>query len=205
MVERQHPDERDVDAMFESIVARWEETAEDPAAPRAGEGEDPTAAPGAGGRPDPTAPAGPQTTGGVDRPSPPGRPATGQPPGDERGPRPASGPEDEQPVVPWRTDPTSSVADALLGTDDHPGAADEDEGFTPPPPAPLPPATDRLFWGALGGLVLGMLGLVWMVLVRPDAFWPKVLVLGLIFGGFLCLVLRQPTNRGHDPDQGARV
>ena len=107
--------------------------------------------------------------------------------------------------MPWRTDPTNSVADALLSHDDDPGTADDDEGFTPAPPDPLPPLTDRLFWGALVGLVLGPLGLIWVAITRPAGFWPKAIVVGLILGGFLCLVLRQPTSRGYDPDQGARV
>ena len=168
MTERQHPDERDVDAIFESIVARWDESSDGPRR---------------------------QSTGDVRLPRPPKEDPTGSP---------AAFPAQPAPV-PWRTDPTNSVADALLNQDDPPGEADDDEGFTPPPPDPLPPLTDRLFWGALVGLVLGPLGLIWIVLVRPDGFWPKAIVVGLILGGFLSLVLRQPTSRGDDPDQGARV
>lgn len=189
MVERQHPDERDVDAIFESIVARWDHP---PAA-------DPTEGTPAAG---PDAPRR-QSTGEVRLPSPrPGDPETPEEPA--AGPEePAGGPAAEP--VPWRTDPTNSVADALLGNDDDPGIADDEEGFTPPPPAPLPPATDRLFWGALAGLVLGPLGLLWIALARPGGFWPKAIVIGLIIGGFTCLYLRQPTDRGYDPDHGARI
>lgn len=166
MVERQHPEEPDVDAIFESIVARWE---------------------------DPPSPQRRQSTGDVRLPAPPREAA-------------ASEPRPEPPApVPWRTDPTHSVADALLNRDEDPGAADDDEGFVPPPPDPLPPLTDRLFWGALIGLVIGPLGLIWLAIARPGGFWPKAIVVGLIFGGFLCLVLRQPTSRGSDPSQGARV
>lgn len=167
MVERQHPDEPDVDAIFESIVARWDES---PDRPRR------------------------QTTGDVRLPRPP----------KEKAADASSSPEVGTPV-PWRTDPTNSVADALLNHDEHPGAADDDEGFTPPPPDPLPPLTDRLFWGALAGLILGPLGLIWIAISRPAGFWPKAIVMGLILGGFVCLVLRQPSSRGDDPDQGARV
>lgn len=181
MAERQHPDERDVDAIFESMVARWD----DP--PAADPHDDPPAA-------GPVAPRR-QTTGDVHLPSPR---AKGPDADDEP---PAAVPE----PVPWRTDPTHSVADALLGNDDHPGLADDDEGFTPPAPAPLPPASDRLFWGALIGLALGPLGLIWIAIVRPGGFWPKAIVIALIVGGFACLVLRQPHDRGYDPDQGARV
>ena len=185
MAERQHPDERDVDAIFESIVARWD----DPPAP------DPE---GFSGVEDAT--PRPQTTGDVHLPSP-----------EEGG---SDSPEEPEPTadlpqsvdpVPWRTDPTNSVAEALLGKDDAPGVADDDEGFTPAPPAPLPPSSDRLFWGALAGLVLGPLGLLWIALARPGGFWPKFLVIALIIGGFVCLYLRQPTKRGYDPDHGARI
>lgn len=187
MTERQHPDERDVDAIFESIVARWDEDADE--APTDGGGPAPAAAPDLPRR---------QSTGDVRLPAP----DDGDEPDrtSERGPAP-SAPE----PVPWRTDPTNSVADALLGDDDLPGDADDDEGFTPPPTAPLPPLSDRLFWGALLGLVLGPLGLLWLVLTRTGGWWPTAIATGLVIGGFTCLVLRQPTDRGHDPDQGARV
>ncbi len=180
MAERQHPDERDVDAIFESIVARW---------------DDPPAAGPTTDHPEPgPATSRPQSTGDVHLPSS----AAAEP----EDPTP-SAPEPEP--VPWRTDPTNSVADALLGNDDAPGEGDEDEGYSPPPPAPLPPTTDRLFWGAVLGLVLGPLGLLWIALARPGGFWPKAIVIGLIIGGFVCLYLRQPNDRGYDPDQGARV
>jgi uncharacterized membrane protein len=55
------------------------------------------------------------------------------------------------------------------------------------------------------GLVLGPLGLLWMLLTRSGGFWSTMLVIALILGGFACIVLRQPTRRGYDPDDGARV
>lgn len=186
MAERQHPDERDVDAIFESIVARWD----DPPAPdpQGTAPDDETEAPRR------------QTTGDVHLPS--SDAATTQPPED---PEPSADLPPSPDPVPWRTDPTNSVAEALLRDDDTPGVADDDEGFTPAPPAPLPPTSDRLFWGAIVGLVLGPLGLLWIALARPGGFWPTFLVIALIIGGFTCLYLRQPTDRGYDPDQGARV
>lgn len=189
MAERQQPDERDVDAIFASIVARWDDVpAPGHADADADADTDAEAHAEDGARPpEPRH----QSTGDVRLPPPP---VEDTDPGTSR-PDP----------VPWRTDPTNSVADALLGNDDAPGVADDDEGFTPPPPAPLPPATDRLFWGAITGLVLGPLGLIWIALAQPGGFWPKAIVIGLIIGGFACLFLRQPTTRGHDPDQGARV
>ncbi len=218
MAERQHPDERDVDAIFESIVARWEDEAPDPqGGSRAGDAAEPDEDPGQRdmGEPD----------------EDPGQQEAAEPPpedDDEGGPPPARRSATNPPwrvpstdtdaetgatpspfahadSVPWRVDPTHSVAD-LLGQQDHPGDADDDEGFTPPPTRPLPPFSDRLFWGALVGLVLGPLGLVWMLLLHPGAgFLTKTVVFGLTIGGFACLVLRQPTDRGDDPDDGARV
>lgn len=185
MAERQHPDERDVDAIFESIVARWDDPpAPDPVTGTTDEDETPRR----------------QTTGGVHLPSPDAE-APDEADSAEETPAPSASAD----AVPWRTDPTNSVAEALLGNDDTPGIADDDEGFTPAPPAPLPPTSDRLFWGALAGLVLGPLGLLWIALARPGGFWPKFLVIGLIIGGFVCLYLRQPTDRGYDPEHGARV
>src|SRR5699024_4928570 len=100
-----------------------------------------------------------------------------------RGGRPPEEPVAEP--VPWRTDPTNSVADALMADDGFLGDADdEEEGWTPPPPAPLPPLGDRLFWGAVVGLVLGPLGLLWMLLTRSGGFWSTMLVIALILGGF---------------------
>lgn len=193
MAERHHPEDRDVDAIFESIVARWDEP------------------PGEG--PDGSAPPRRQSTGDVRLPPPAGRRGPGQSTGDVNVPMPGRGGpptpernEDEPEPVPWRTDPTNSVADALLGDDDgFLGEGDDEEGFTPPPPAPLPPLGDRLFWGAVAGLVLGPLGLLWILLTRSGGFWPTTISIALIIGGFTCLVLRQPTDRGYDPDNGARV
>lgn len=179
MAERQHPDEPDVDALFESIIARWDDDV--PEADQPAHDRDP-------GPTDPLPRR--QSTADVRDAL---RPATPRPPL-------------EPSPVPWRVDPTNSVADALLGSDDDPGSADDDEGFTPPPPAPLPPPTDRLFWGALLGMTLGVLGLIWMAITRPYVgSWQTIVVLGLIIGGFVCLVVRQPRDRDDDPSKGAVV
>lgn len=191
MAERQHPDERDVDAIFESIIARWDDPPAPDPVPDTPSDEDETPRRQTTG--DALLPS-PETDPPGDRDSSAGRP--------DQEPPEATHPE---PAVPWRTDPTNSVAEALLSNDDTPGVADEDERFTPAPPAPLPPPTDRLFWGALTGLVLGSLGLLWIALARPGGFWPKFIVIALIIGGFACLYLRQPTDRGYDPDHGARL
>lgn len=206
MAEAQHPDERDLDAIFESIVARWEDEAPDPqggpAEPEDSRGES-AEGDDEGGAPPPSRP-------GPTNPPPRRRSATNPPwaarhPGSEEKGTGDVSPFAHERSVPWRVDPTNSVAD-LLGRAEHPGTAEDDEGFTPPPTRPLPPLSDRLFWGALGGLVMGPLGLVWLVFIRPESgFLAKVVVFGLIIGGFTCLVLRQPTHRGDDPDDGARV
>lgn len=188
MTEREQPDEGDVDAIFESIVARWntDDTADD--------------------RSD----GGGSESGGADDDRPDGgqdRPARTQRTSDVRGALPpARKPQPRSQDVPWRVDPSNSVADALLGGDDDPGQAGDDDRFTPPTPAPLPPSSDRLFWGAVVGLVLGPLGLIWLVVARPSVgSWASFVVLALIVGGFACLVLRQPRERDDDPSNGARV
>ena len=178
MAERHHPDDRDVDAAFEAIVARWDDESTEDSAPEHDQLSRPLDAP-------PRRPT--QSTGDVRLP--PARP---------EGPR--------TPDVPWRVDPTNSVADALLRGDDDPGEGDADEGYSPPPPQPLPPPTDRLFWGGLLGLALGVLGLLWLAIARPDVGrWATVLVVGLLVGGFLCVVVRQPRDRDDDPSNGAVV
>nr|WP_257910602.1 hypothetical protein [Janibacter limosus] len=125
MNERQPPDDRDVDAAFEAMIAHWDEPTPDEDQPAHDRLPAPLDTP-------PRRPR--QTTAGVHGAFPPPRPV-----------------DPQRNDVPWRVDPTNSVADALMGSDDDPGSADDDEGFQPPPPAPLPPSTDRLFWGALPG------------------------------------------------------
>ena len=84
---------------------------------------------------------------------------------------------------------------------------DEDDHFVPGPTAPLPPQEDLSFWGIVAGLVGGPLLLLWLVLFRPDVSgWWTLGALGMIAGGFVLLVLRQPHSRDEDdPDNGARV
>ena len=84
---------------------------------------------------------------------------------------------------------------------------DDEDHFEPGPTAPLPPQEDLHFWGIVVGLVAGPLLLLWLVIFRPDVSdWWLLAALGLIVGGFVLLVLRQPHSRDEDdPDNGARV
>lgn len=48
--------------------------------------------------------------------------------------------------------------------------------------------------------------LVWLVVARPSVGgWATAVAIGLVVGGFVCLVLRQPGSRDDDPTNGARV
>jgi hypothetical protein len=189
--------DRDVDAEFADIIARWDEVASlpDPVGP---EGATATETePGAREDRDRADPD--------DRAVPPGRPVTNPSPL-----RPsATNPPPTGPFVVWRgaeqtpADPQApDVPDPLELLDD-----DEDDHFVPGPTAPLPPQEDLSFWGIVTGLVAGPLLLLWLVLFRPDVSgWWTLGALGMIVGGFVLLVLRQPHSRDEDdPDNGARV
>lgn len=127
-----------------------------------------------------------------------------EPPADDR--VPPAAPAKPAPV-PWRVDPTGSVAGALLSSDEElfgdKGAEDEDDGFVPPPPADLPPVHDTTFWLALVGLVLGPVLLVVAVVGGDDvsSWWARCGI-GLLVVGFGALVSRLPRERD---DDGARV
>ena len=190
-------DERDVDARFASIVARWDGPVPD------ADSAPPDEAPA-------RAAAGPV----------PGNPAAGlDAPVDD-----IDEPEDAEPAQPPVTPPwvnpspldvvvPASAWRAAEPTDPATQAAAEeaeaalDEEHFEPPEVVLPPQEDLHFWGAVIGLVAGPLMLLWVVFARPahSTRWFVVsLVVSLV--GFGLLVLRQPTHR--DPtsgDNGARV
>lgn len=109
-------------------------------------------------------------------------------------------------VIPvWRGDTGGSVADLLLDPPDS-GSGEDEPGFHPPRPAPLPPPSDRLFWIALVGLVGGPLFLMVLAIVQPGwGTWSTATGVGLTIAGFAALVFRQPAQRDDDPSQGARV
>ena len=193
--------DRDVDAEFADIIARWDEVESlpDPVGPEAGAAgsgsarTDAAALESLDGRTDPD-----------ERTAPPGRPVTNPSP---LRPSPTN-PPPTRPFVVWRGaeqapggEESADVVDPIELLDD------EDDHFVPGPTAPLPPQEDLSFWGIVAGLVGGPLLLLWLVLFRPDVSgWWTLGALGMIAGGFVLLVLRQPHSRDEDdPDNGARV
>jgi hypothetical protein len=195
--------DRDVDAQFADIVAHWDDVAPDPQAQRA------------------PAPEG-ETGTGPDRGSEVGTDPGSEVGTDRDGTAPESrssvnpsplNPSPVEPVTPppmlggipvWRGATPAAPSD---GDKTAPAAPDDEEHFEPGPTAPLPPQEDLHFWGIVVGLVAGPLLLLWLVIVRPDVSgWWTLGALALTVGGFVLLVLRQPSSRDEDdPDNGARV
>jgi hypothetical protein len=213
-------DERDVDARFASIVARWDEPAsqaeDSPQAEDASQGI-PTDAGAAPAAPAPPATPGPVAeTGGA----PAEDPATtvdetdaGQaaPPASPRSPWVNPSPLDlVVPASAWRAaqppDDTTVAAAPAAEAGAGAGAGIED-GHYDPPEVVLPPQEDLGFWGAVIGLVAGPLMLLYVVFARPfhsTRWFVAAVVVSLV--GFALLILRQPKHR--DPtsgDDGARV
>ena len=197
-------DERDVDARFASIVARW-----DGPGGRRRPDLRPTTSPSPGRAPTPSHRPGDDGDAPVDdtTEADAGEPAA--PPVAPRSPWVNPSPLDV--VVPasaWRAaepaDPATERAGG--GRGGREGARPTDEHFEPPE-VELPPQEDLHFWGAVIGLVAGPLMLLWVVFARPShsTRWFVVsVVVSLV--GFGLLVLRQPKHR--DPtsgDNGARV
>lgn len=97
-----------------------------------------------------------------------------------------------RPPVPWRQ---------------HTPAPEPDEDFTPAPPAPLPHG-DLGFWGALLGVTLGPLWLIYLVVTNPYGSRLEMgLALVMAVGGFALIVARLPRRRDEDDldDDGAVV
>ncbi len=84
----------------------------------------------------------------------------------------------------------------------------DDEDYTPPPPRPLP-AGDLGFWGALFGLVVGPLWLIYIAVAAPvGSGLAAVAALALTVGGFAIIVARLPRGRrpaDDEDDDGAVV
>ncbi|GAA4405979.1 hypothetical protein GCM10023168_20230 [Fodinibacter luteus] len=223
-------DERDVDARFASIVARWDGPLPDPhlpvedAAPRtsdAAPGEPdapdapdavkpPSAAPDAVGLGPAAPPAGTPEAGHPEAAAPEASPPdTGDPAAQTAAPpSPWVNPSPLDVVVPptaWRTpEPTDPVTERAAAEAE--AALEEEEHFEPPEVI-LPPQEDLHFWGAVIGLVAGPLMLLYVVFARPfhsTRWFVAAVVVSLV--GFGLLILRQPKHR--DPtsgDDGARI
>ena len=190
--------DRDVDAEFADIIARWNEVGSLPDTP------DTPDATGAGSGADGTDSSSDSTSESTSA-----QPATGiNPPL-----RPSVNPPPTRPFVVWRgaeqPDPAEAehAPDPVELRDLRDGDEDDDEHFEPGPTAPLPPQEDLQFWGIIVGLVAGPLVLLWLVLFRPNVSdWWTLGALGLTIMGFVLLVMRQPHARtDDDPDNGARV
>jgi hypothetical protein len=185
--------DKDVDAQFADIVARWDEVPSLPDAPDSpsdGVSDDRLGMP----------------RGAADEDASPSARGTGVNPPLE----PSSNPTNPPPVRPfvvWRG------AEPDPEDEDHTPPelvdlpVDDDEHFQPGPLQPLPPQEDLQFWGIIVGLVGGPLLLLWLVLFRPNVSdWWTLGALLLTIGGFVLLVMRQPHSRDEDdPDNGARV
>jgi len=196
--------DRDIDAEFDAIVARWDETADAP--PESPSPATPTA-PTMPAAP-PVAPPKPRTVQDItsayaalsrrepDAPAPVGEPTAasdGPASGDVGSGEVVSGEvvsgEGEEPET-WRAGPS----------------VDDDDDHFEPPAVQLPPGEDIGYWGALLGLVGGPLLLLWVVVSEPfyGGWWTLGAIL-LFFGGFGLLVMRQPNDRDPFDDDGARV
>jgi len=86
-----------------------------------------------------------------------------------------------------------------------PDEDDEEEGYQPPEPPPLPRGdlVSRLAWGAVigGPLFLLVAALTWKSLPT----YLLLLALTAFVGGFVTLVARMPQEHPDDPDDGAVV
>lgn len=196
--------DKDVDAQFADIVAHWDETATAPETDgREAKDSEPS---------DVEAPERKASDHVVETPESPYAAGAGPADPPPSGPSPADPGRGSVNPIFEPTWPVWRGADAGSPPDTAPDeirdlADDEDEHFEPGPLAPLPPQEDLQFWGIILGLVAGPLMLLWLVLFRRDVSdWWTFLALGLTAGGFVLLVLRQPTSRDEDdPDNGARL
>lgn len=207
-------DERDVDARFASIIARWDGPVPD-GSPPADDPQVPEATDATPPEPEPEDDATPRDATGQDLAEPePADQDTADPDAGERPVPPVTprapwvNPSPLDVVVPasaWRAaEPTDAATEAAA--EQAEAELTDDEHFEPPEVV-LPPQEDLHFWGAVIGLVAGPLLLLWVVFARPvhSTRWFIVSVVVSLLG-FGLLVLRQPKHR--DPtsgDNGARV
>ncbi len=197
----------DVDAAWAQILAHWDDPApaRSPARQHGSAAGERDAAPGRGAPPGRPAP-------GDDRPGrhrldgtgPGAVPAAGDGPAasaaDQRRRRTDPRPE---PTRPPAAPPTPSPRyDAGGGTDADPLAEDH---WTPPEPPPLPRSGWRGWLPWVGVLGVPFFFVV-VVITKPSL--PPVVMLVAVLGfvaGFVTLVMRLPSHRDDDGDDGARV
>jgi hypothetical protein len=194
--------DRDVDAEFADIIARWDEVQSLPDTPGSPDRDTAGSTDDDAGHPtnSDASPHDASIEGG----------AAGQaPPGVNPPLLPSVNPPPTRPFVVWRgaeqPGPAEDTPDPVELRDLR--DLDDDDHFEPGPTAPLPPQEDLQFWGIIVGLVAGPLLLLWLVLFRPNVSnWWALAALGLTVMGFVLLVMRQPQARDEDdPDNGARV
>ena len=202
--------DRDVDAEFADIIARWDEVEslpDTPAEAAAGAATSTAVERGAGVDPDPSTTADPADRPGAADPPPARAPGVNPPLRSNTNPPPT------RPFVVWRgaeipeVEPGTEIPDPVELRDLSDLSDLDDDHFEPGPTAPLPPQEDLHFWGIVVGLVAGPLLLLWLVLFHTGASkWWTLAALGLTIMGFVLLVMRQPQTRDEDdPDNGARV
>jgi hypothetical protein len=123
----------------------------------------------------------------------------------------ASAPSDDRPDAGDTATEDWGVVSSHVGGERARNAArrdqgpDDEEGYVPPEPPPLPrgDAFTMLAWAGVLGAPLFFLftALFWRTV-------PQLLIVGAIaafIGGFITLVLRMPDHRDDDPDDGAVV
>ena len=121
-------------------------------------------------------------------------------------------PEAQTPSSSWVVLPESiwrgPTGEEPISAIDDPALSDQDEEHFEPPPVTLPAVEDLSYWGALAGLILGPIVVIYAVLTEPFS-QTLIVTLGVLafVGGFALLLWRQPARRedfGHD-DDGSRV
>lgn len=184
--------ERDIDAEFDAIVARWDDDAIQPPKPRTV--QDITTAYAALSRPEAPSPEPVDET--TEQPT-----ESGQSIASEHPEQPTEVAEAEQPTLSEQPEPSAPEA-----WREGPSIDAEDDDHFEPGPVELPPGEDIGYWGAIVGLVGGPLLMIWIALTGP--FYRGWWILGsivLFLGGFGLLVMRQPRQRDPFDDDGARV
>ncbi|WP_353950309.1 hypothetical protein V6K52_11755 [Knoellia sp. S7-12] len=175
--------ERDIDAEFDAIVARWDD--DPPHLPKPRTVQDITTAYAALSRPETPSPE----------------------PADETA---ETAQNTETEVEPEMVVDSGAAAVAPTNSPETwregPSIDAEDEDHFEPGPVQLPPSEDIGYWGAIVGLVGGPLLMLWIALTGP--FYRGWWILGsivLFLGGFALLVMRSPRLRDPRDDDGARV